>query len=156
MNQLCIIWGYQEKLSSTAARPRADGKARIATSVRCRASDPKTASRSPCAPIGAVARLLSESEIKPRPRVALGVSTVGAKILDGRGEGNNAPSKMRLFWNAALEPLVCVPVCERQESLASDHLTPARRQVPAIRYPAPAAGLWPSYRFATIELHRRW
>ena len=25
MNQLCIIWGYQEELSSTAARPRAEG-----------------------------------------------------------------------------------------------------------------------------------
>ena len=58
--------------------------------------------------MGVVARLLSESEINPR-RVALGVSTVGAKILDGRGEGNNALSKMRLFWNAAFGPLACVP-----------------------------------------------
>jgi hypothetical protein len=83
MNQLCIIWRYQEELSSTAARPRADGKACIATLVRCRASDPKTASRS--SPIGAVARLLGESEIKPRPRIALGVharksSTAVAKV----------------------------------------------------------------------------
>ena len=31
-----------------------------------------------------------------------------------------------------------------------------RQQVLAIRYPAPAVGLPPSYRFATIELHRRW
>ena len=68
MNQLWIIWGYQEDLSSTAVRPRADGKARIATPVRCRVLDPKTASRSPCAPIGAVARLLSESESKTHPR----------------------------------------------------------------------------------------
>ena len=30
MNLLCIIWGYQEELSSTAG-PRADGEARIAT-----------------------------------------------------------------------------------------------------------------------------
>ena len=31
-----------------------------------------------------------------------------------------------------------------------------RQQVLAFRYPAPAVGLPPSYRFATITLHRRW
>ena len=41
LNQLCIIWGYQEELSSTAARPRADGKARIATPVRVARPIPK-------------------------------------------------------------------------------------------------------------------
>ena len=31
-----------------------------------------------------------------------------------------------------------------------------RQQVLAIRYPAPTVGLPPSYRLATIALHRRW
>ena len=31
-----------------------------------------------------------------------------------------------------------------------------RQQVLAIRYPAPTVGLPPSYRFATMALHRRW